>query len=379
MVTVTSTRAKNNPLETLTPMPVRIPFDKIEYDNSCRQYEEATEHAPRNKDTIILGGFGASMKMEHKALVLKYDRSHTEEEKIEKLYKGVHKIRQVIVCSDGGYFSIDAIKWCCDENITVYLLDWRGSLVQVLTPKHPSSAKLIWQQYNATQSDLGLSISVELVRRKIQAQIATLTLYPQLEKQQYAIEMLEKGLSELHRIPTIEKLRTVEGTSSYLYFIAFHGMPIKWTKAVAKTLPPHWLTITYRNSPLAKGQGARWSINPFHSVLNFAYALLEGQVLQSIIMAGLEPTCGYLHAFRVDRIKNTLCHDLMEPFRALVDAKVLALFSKTTFKQGDFFQVFSGEVRLNEELRRYILATCRVPQGDIDALVLWLKATLASQ
>jgi len=378
LTTVSSHTAKNNPLDTLTPMPVRVPFDKIEYDSSCKRYEEATEHVPRNRDTIILGGFGASMKVEHKALVLKYDRAHTEEAKIEKLYKATHKVNQIIVCSDGGWISFEAIKWCCDENITVFLLDWRGSLIQVLTPKHPSSVKLIWQQYNATQSELGLSICVELVRRKVQSQLETLSLHPHLPKQPSAVDTIEIQLSNLHRASTVTRVRAIEAVTSRAYFSVFYDLPIRWQKSVAKTLPPHWLTVTNRISPLAKDHGAWHAVNPFHAALNFAYALLQGQILRAIYAVGLEPTCGYLHPFQEDRAINSLVCDLQEPFRPVVDAKMLAFFQKTTFKQGDFFQVFSGEVRLNEELRRYILATCRVNQSDIDALVAWLKTTIAT-
>jgi CRISP-associated protein Cas1 len=378
MVTLASHTAKNNPLETLTPMPVRVPFDQSEYDASCKKYEEATEHVPRSRDTIILGGYGASMKVEHRALVLRYDRSHTEEEKIQKLYKGVHKIHQIIVCSDGGWVSFEAIKWCCDENITVYLLDWRGSLLQVLTAKHPSSAKLIWQQYQATQNELGLSICVELVRRKIQAQLETLTCYPHLPKQPSAVEIIERETADLPTASTITRVRAIEAVTSRAYFSVLVGLPLRWQKSVARTLPPHWLEITNRISPLAKDHGAWHAVNPFHTALNFAYALLQGQILRAIYAVGLEPTCGYLHPFQEDRVINSLVCDLQEPFRPVVDAKMLAFFQKTTFKQGDFFQVFSGEVRLNEELRRYVLATCRVPQSEIDALVEWLKATLAA-
>lgn len=364
-------------------LPVRVPFEKSEYDASCVQYEEATDRKLRNTDTIILGGYGVQVKVQHKALVMCYDRVNSEEKTVT-LYRGTNKVRQVIICSDGGYISLDAIKWCVDENITIYLLDWRGSLVQVLTPKHPSSAKLISQQYMASQSDLCFSISIELVRRKIQAQIETLTRYSHLPKLRYshipiqpnAMDTLVCGLQDLCEITSIDTLRIMEGSLSHAYFSFFVGMPIKWQKSATKIIPPHWLTITPRSSPLSKAHGARWSINPFHSALNFAYALLEGQVLRSIMMSGLEPTCGYLHAFQGDRTVLALCHDLMEPFRAVVDAKVLAFFEKTTFKKGDFIQVFSGEVRLNEELRRYILASCRVQNTDIDELVHWLKATL---
>ncbi len=162
----------------------------------------------------------------------------------------------------------------------------------------------------------------------------------------------------------------LEGKLASAYFNVFLDMPIKWPKSVAKTLPHHWLSITERTSPLSKNHGARWSINPFHAALNFAYALLEGQVLQSVIISGLEPTCGYLHAY--EEGTNTLIFDLMEPFRAAIDKKVLTFFRNTTFHRGDFYQVLSGECRMNEQLRRYILASCRLPQSEIDALISWL-------
>ncbi len=44
---------------------------------------------------------------------------------------------------------------------------------------------------------------------------------------------------------------------------------------------------------------------------------------------------------------------------------------------GMIYQVLSGECRLNEQLRRYILASCRVSQAEIDALISWLRKTLA--
>ncbi len=89
--------------------------------------------------------------------------------------------------------------------------------------------------------------------------------------------------------------------------------------------------------------------------------------------SGLDPTCGYLHQTG----HNALVLDLMEPFRAIVDAKVLTFFRNTTFHRGDFYQVLSGECRLNEQLRRYILASCRVSQVEIDACVAWLRKVLS--
>src|SRR5260221_13033378 len=206
-----------------TPVEItRIHFDKSAYDASSLQYEKLTDSKLRNTDTIVLGGYGVQVKVLHLALVLCYDRANAEEKTIT-LYKGTHKVRQIIICSDGGYFSIEAIKWCKEQGITIYLLDWRGSLIQALTPKQPSNARLVCKQYLASQSDLGLAISVELIRRKTQSQIDTLSKYPHLPKQAYAIDALERGLQELHTVSSIEKLRTVEGTMASAYFAALTG------------------------------------------------------------------------------------------------------------------------------------------------------------
>jgi CRISPR/Cas system-associated endonuclease Cas1 len=88
------------------------------------------------------------------------------------------------------------------------------------------------------------------------------------------------------------------------------------------------------------------------------------------VYSGLDPTCGYLHP-------DSLVYDLIEPFRAEVDKQVLTFFRLTTFHRGDFYQVLSGECRLNEQLRRYILASCRVSQVEIDACVAWLRKMLS--
>ncbi len=379
----------------LDTMRVQFPLDKDSYDESCMLYERMTDHKLWDSDTIVIGGYGFSMKVEHLALVLKSERVTTEE-KIVKLYCGAHKIRQIIILSDGGFITIGAIQWCIGQDITVILLDWKGSLIQVLAPKHPSCAMLICQQYRARQSpDTCVGIACELVRRKVQSQVEVLKTFP--ERKSIAIvpkvhdkkTLLENGqgrllrssicqflsdsLDELSCMKTVGAIQMYESNLARVYWDAFMEVPIRWDKKVAKIVPPHWLSISGRRSMLS--QNGQHAINPFHAALNFAYALLEGQVLRSVMAAGLEPTCGYLHANQDDCV-NSLAHDLMEPFRATVDAKVFSLFNKTTFNRGDFYQVFSGECRMNEEMRRYILATCRAPQKDIDDTVQWLKATI---
>ncbi len=375
----------------------RVPFDKEAYDASCVLYEQDTDRKLLGSDTIIVGGYGASVKVERRDLVLRSELA-TNKEKIMRLYCGDHTIRQIIILSDGGYITIDAIQWCIDQDITVILLDWKGYLIQVLTPKHPFYARLIHQQYMSCQSALSVEIARELVRRKTMAQIATLKNlqdqplgevssdddelpflnHDRLKKQpaNSPWKSLEDSLDKLSRLNSLASIRMTEAQLAHQYWNTFIGRPITWDEKASKSVPTHWQSITGRLSILSRN--ARNAINPFHAALNFAYALLEAQVLRSITSVGLEPTCGYLHANQEGCV-NVLVYDLMEPFRAAVDAKVFAFFGKTTFKKGDFYQVINGECRVNEELRRCIIATCRVSQDSINGIVNWLVETLKKQ
>jgi CRISP-associated protein Cas1 len=357
----------------------RYEFDKTSYDFSCFHYEQATDRKLRHSGILILSGYDAQIKVKNGSLVLQHAQAHTaDNDKTIVLERGVHGIKTIILLSDGGYISIPVFKWLIEQGVTMYLLDWQGDLLQVLTPAHPRNAKLAFLQFVATTPECvnspALPIAVELVRLKTVAQIETLEKYPDLAGQAKAIKALEAGLHELHKVPTIEKLRTLEGRLAMKYFACFTGFPIKWERQASKVIPSHWLSIEPRNSKLSSNGTARNATNPYHAVLNYSYSLLEAQCLEAIIISGLDPTIAFLHAFKEGR--NSLVYDILEPFRAAVDDAVFSFFCKSTFKRGDFYQTLDGSCRLNEQLRRYVLASCKVSQDKIDSLVLWLKDIL---
>lgn len=186
-------------------------------------------------------------------------------------------------------------------------------------------------------------------------------------------KQFEHGIEKLAHLKDIESILLLEAQLAFSYWSALVGIPIKWKASDRKKVPPHWHQITERTSNISSYHDAKQATNPFHSALNYAYALLEGQALRSIIVAGLDPTIGFLHT---SQECNALAFDLMEPFRPQVDAKLLTFFLSTTFHRGDFYQLLTGEVRLNEQLRRYLLASCRVPQVEIDACAAWLCTAL---
>lgn len=359
--------------QVLTSPPIFL-TEQSDYNTSLARYEKLARIRLRNSDTIILGGYGCFCKVRNGAFVVEYQGERDTTDKVLKLNRGTHKIKTLVICARGGYISLDAIQWLIDQGITCYLMDYRGDIMQVLTPKQSRGARLCYLQYQAMESDLGVSIATELVRLKTVKQIETLS---KLEKHD-AIAMLEDGIRTLHTKNTIEKLRQLEASLAAKYFSCLSDIPINWKSTTRRIVPEHWLTIGYRSSPLSSDSDARHSINPYHASLNFAYALLKCDVNKAVNVAGLEPTIGYLHSFQGDGKKDSLVYDLMEPFRASIDYMVLQFFAKTTFKRGDFTQALSGECRLNEELRRFILASCRVPNVEIDKLCRWLRSTLES-
>jgi CRISP-associated protein Cas1 len=111
-------------------------------------------------------------------------------------------------------------------------------------------------------------------------------------------------------------------------------------------------------------------------VLNFAYALLEGQCRQALTRLGFDVACGFLHADKPGR--DSLVYDLMECARGAVDALVLDFLARTTLHYGDVTPVSDGSCRLHPQLARTVVAGCRMPQLRLDAHARWLAILLST-
>ena len=128
----------------------RVMFTEVEeYNASAFKWEKKADMRLRNGDTVIFGGYGLVMKVINGSLSVEYQRSHTTD-KMLKMNRGVHKIKTIVISSHGGYITIDAITWLVQQGITLYLIDWRGEILQTLTPRQNRNARLCYFQYNGT-------------------------------------------------------------------------------------------------------------------------------------------------------------------------------------------------------------------------------------
>jgi hypothetical protein len=118
-------------------------------------------------------------------------------------------------------------------------------------------------------------------------------------------------------------------------------------------VPTHWRTFGSRTSPLTGNP--RLAGNPANAVLNYLYALLEGEAAIAAQIVGLDPGIGLLHADQLNR--DSLAADLMEPVRPVVDRFGLRLLTERSFAAADFFETRQGVCRVTPPLARELAAT----------------------
>jgi len=373
----------------MTTVSPTVPDEAIDWRERGREYADASERwhivyerftaADKQKQrTLILSGYGASLSIRRDCLIVQ-DGAIGKKPDAITLYRGVHGVAKIILLDVAGSCTFDALRWCREQRITVSILDYRADLCATLIPDgEQSDAVLRRAQYLAHETGHAVEIALEIVRRKLRSQAATLESF--FATDDHAADTLRSSLAWLEMAPPaprlclMDKLLSMEGRCANAYFEAWKGFPLKWAKPDAKKVPPHWLTFTGRASPLAPWENARHAVAPVNGVLNYAYALLEAQVRLALIKQGFDPACGFLHVDR--RGHEALVYDLMECHRAEVDALALAFLKKTTLRAGDFIKVMDGSCRAHPALAKYIVASCRLRQSAIDKTVRDLRDML---
>ncbi len=327
-------------------------LDGRSYASICKKYEKTVDRKESRSDCVTLTGHGCLIKVCDDALELKSGETHIHQvETVTKLYRGTHKVRNVVVLSDSGMITLNAAEWCREQDINVTVIDPIG---RILLSSGECSSNVALRRLQYSVVDNAGYLCHDLLQRKITAQLDMLKRHSELPGQPDAVSAIGDTIKwfELPEPPPwlldIVRLRLIEASAAKHYFSAFIGMPILWKTSEIKHVPPHWKIIEERTSLLAPNGNGRHATNPFHAALNYAYALLESQVLQAIYVSGLDASCGYLHADKTGRM--SLVFDVMELHRASVDHLVLQLFKTLQFERGMLIPSKTGELRMNPQL-----------------------------
>jgi len=319
--------------------------------------------------TLVLAGHGAGLRVERDALIVTDGHTHTPHTPpVHTLHRAVHGVERIICLAPTGALSFAALTWCREQGISLLVLDRDGAIVSTITREDVSDVPLRRRQYGAALMGHDMALAHWLIGRKIQGQRDTLHAFQTLPGAAASVAALDDALAYIKApgssgLDTIIGVMTFEGRASAAYFQAWRGYPLTWKQRDRRYVPPHWTEVRERHSPLS--DSARRAIDPVNAVLNYAYAVLEGQCKLALIREGFDTACGFLHADR--QYRDSLVYDLMELYRPVADGLVLSLIDRTTFSYGDFTHVSDGQCRLHPQLARAVVAACRLPQARVDA------------
>jgi CRISPR-associated protein Cas1 len=152
-----------------------------------------------------------------------------------------------------------------------------------------------------------------------------------------AAERLRVVQGQVAAMDTLDQVRGCEGDGAAWYFEQFPFL-VRQQRSVFP-----W-----------RGRSRRPPLDPINALLSFGYALLTGDCLSACQSVGLDPTIGFLHAFRPGR--PSLALDLMECFRPLVvDRMVLTLINNQQVRLEGFRTTASGGVEMDEETRKAVI------------------------
>jgi len=202
--------------------------------------------------------------------------------------------------------SCDVWRALAQRNIPALLLPGRGNGMAAHVGPWPSfSAPTRLAQFKGINNEgLTFAISRWLVEAKLDGQREIIQQRrngrPELET---IFAHLEKARRRVKKMLDRNSLMGLEGAAAATYFQGIRRIiSKKWGFSSRNRRPPR---------------------DPVNALLSLSYTLGLSEIRREILIAGLDPALGFLHANRANR--EGLSLDLLEPLRPVIDGFVLGL------------------------------------------------------
>ncbi|MHB8619516.1 MAG: CRISPR-associated endonuclease Cas1 [Chloroflexota bacterium] len=249
-------------------------------------------------------------------------------------------LEHVMILTGAATLSADIIKECCDRGIDItFLTGWGEPYGRLVSAGLLGTAKTRREQLLAYADGRGKELAVEILWGKLNNQ-ANLLKYMAKYRKDRSPEVYGAIRDASYEIGQLaEWLREVPGETIDR---ARQGLMVREAEAAKH----YWagLRLVLRGDIPWDTREHRGATDLVNSLLNYGYGILQSQVEQAIILAGLDPYAGFLHADRPG--KPSLALDLIEEFRApVVDRVVIGALNV-----GSAFPLEDG--RLTPEARR---------------------------
>jgi CRISP-associated protein Cas1 len=264
----------------------------------------------------------------------------------------VHEVGQVVL---HGFSQIttQALGFCAQNEIGIHWLTNGGRYLGSWSCGAGSVQRRIRQYQALINPDLCLQLSKRLAVARVRSQLSVLLRAsrdaekPKAEAITGSISTIRKLLPPMSRASSIHSLRGYEGSIGAQYFKAL----------------PHLISDEAGVEMKPEGRNRRPPRDRCNALLSFGYSLLMRDVLNAILIVGLDPSLGFYHQPRSQA--HPLALDLMELFRVpLVDLPVIASINRRQWNIEEDFQIAGQQVWLSDSGRKKLIGIYENRKAD---------------
>ncbi|RLE90434.1 MAG: CRISPR-associated endonuclease Cas1 [Thermoprotei archaeon] len=257
--------------------------------------------------TLIVSGYGVKIAVEKGVLKVVNGK--------EKLSVNLVDLEQIVIVTSGVSITSKAVRSIIYHGVDLVFLNHRGEPIgRVYPPYINRTVNTRRMQYLAYLNGKGAKIAKVTAECKLRNQAGLLRRFSRntgdRELKVMAYEIL-KYVDEVRNLNgSLEKIRgeivSIEAKAARIYW-----------PMVAKLLPEN---IGFQGRE-------QDGFDPFNIALNYGYGILYSESWKALVLAGLDPYAGFIHADRSG--KPTLSFDFVEMFRcSIVDFVLLKMFRK---------------------------------------------------
>jgi CRISPR-associated protein Cas1 len=266
----------------------------------------------------------------------------------------LHPSREIgqIVLHGFAQISTQALRMCGQQEIGVHWITTGGRYSGAWVAGTGSVQRRIRQYRALTDPEMCLRLAARLAEARARGQLSFLLRSSRETKRstpemQSSIKAVRKLLLPMLRATNIDSLRGYEGSIGAYYFRA---LPDLIVPEAGEEMKPD-------------GRNRRPPRDRCNALLSFGYALLLKDVMNAIMVVGLDPSLGFFHRPRSQA--PPLALDLMELFRVpLVDLPVIASINRKQWDIENDFDVAGQQVWLSDEGRKKLITIYERRKSD---------------
>jgi len=238
---------------------------------------------------LVVKGYGVSVRARKGLLVVEGDGNRVEASPFE--------LDQVAIVSGGVSITSSAVRLLMRHGVDVVFLDGRGLPIGRVYPPFVNRTVLARRrQYEAYLDGRRWLVVAAIIEAKLRNQANLIKYYLRWRDDQRLRECADEILLCAEHLP------------------ASLGDPAKVMSLEAKAARAYWSGIAMLLPPELGFDGRDpESPDPVNACINYLNALLYSQCWRALVLAGLDPYAGFLHADRSG--KESMVYDFSEMFK----------------------------------------------------------------